>query len=200
LLDLLVVGDSLPLPRKGDSFAAADPKETWPQVLSDLLNGESCWVRAQKGHMSLDVLTELHKLNGYLGPQSVGLTVIQCGIVDSAPRAYPHWIQDALDGRWGPVGSRALPRRWKPNRSPRLLRSWGRPWIEIQPPGPRLAELLGPFTVERYNDALQRSAARSQRVTFVPFSAKLHPDGHHLSRSDHSELARSVADYSSALA
>lgn len=214
---MLVLGDSLPFPRPLYHKAARIASQTWPSLLMHKQEFTTLWLRAQGQSTSRQVVIQARRLRPYLGQDSVRLTVIQCGIVDAAPRPYPYWLRTPMESLTAKRITARLPKDKQPHRNQTLLKAWGHPWVspevyrrnittavrslagiseetalvEIQAPGKRMLEILGPFTVDPYNDALRDIASR-EGVRFVPFTAELTDDGHHLTASDHERLATAL--------
>lgn len=219
-IDLLVIGDSLAFPRPGDPGSAQTPQQTWPYLLAQQMSWDTVWFRSRGASTSREVAGETQSLRPYLASQSVRISVVQCGIVDAAPRPYSLRMRSVVES---PTVMRAVRRfepDWNPRRSKRLLSWWGRPWIDveefeenivnslealgnysrtillvgIQAPGQRLRQLLGDFTVEPYNDALERAASAHSQASFLDCALPLTLDGHHLSGRGHAELAQVLAE------
>lgn len=219
-IDLLVIGDSLALPRPGDPSSALTPQETWPFLLAQQMSWDTVWFRSRGASTSREVAGEAQSLRPYLASQSVGLSVVQCGIVDASPRPYSLRMRPVIESPTVMHAVRRFEPDWNPRRSKRLLSWWGRPWIDveefernivnslaalgnysrrillvgIQAPGQRLRQLLGDFSVEPYNAALERAASANSQASFLDCALTLTVDGHHLSGKGHSELAQVLAD------
>jgi len=219
MLSLLILGDSLAFPRPAIDGAARDPGESWPVLLASQVGASSFWMRAAGQSSVLDVQAEVRHLAAYLATGNVDLTCVQVGIVDAAPRAYPRRLSGFFGSQFMRHVCRPLPQKWHPSRNPLMLKLCGRPWvshevfarnihalveqlsgfsheiflIQVQEPGPRLTELLGEFTVSKYNFALQDAARLSDRVHFVEYTADLLPDGHHLTLGDQLRLCTELA-------
>lgn len=64
--------------------------------------------------------------------------------------------------------------------------------IGIQDPGPNLTKITGFFSVNEYNSILSELAGKFDRAFYIEEKFKLHPEGHHLARESHFQLAASV--------
>jgi lysophospholipase L1-like esterase len=94
-----VYGDSLSLPRPGDGL---QPEQTYGELLRQALQSRaqgapvSLFNRSRGGYGAGD----LHKLYqqdvAYFGRAMDGLTVLQCGVVDCAPRPVPPNTRDHI--------------------------------------------------------------------------------------------------------
>lgn len=64
--------------------------------------------------------------------------------------------------------------------------------IGIQKPGVGLTKITGDFSVSQYNSILREMVDKIDRAVYLEQQLKLHPDGHHLSRESHFQLASAV--------
>lgn len=91
-MKILVLGDSLSFPRKGQSLL-----DVWPQIIHNyFINSKvddmTFWFRAAGGSTIRDLIKEVQSLNSYISSVEFDLTIVQVGIVDCTPRPYPLWL------------------------------------------------------------------------------------------------------------
>jgi len=117
---ILILGDSLPFPRpnKGQALRA-----TWPSLLKERLPQCETWLRAHTRFTIIDVLKELGFFTESL--TEFDAIVVQTGIVDCAPRPYPHFIAKLIDV----CVSMPTYRKIERFTHQRLLWLYRRPWV-----------------------------------------------------------------------
>ena len=105
---LRVYGDSLSLPRPGDGVLHGD---VYPELIRDALEKAhpglrvSVWNRS-RGGASIGELHESYRQDSaYFDPSEPSILVIQCGIVDCAPRPVPPGVREK-------IGRLPTPLRW----------------------------------------------------------------------------------------
>jgi len=117
---ILILGDSLPFPRptKGQPLGV-----TWPSLLKERLPQSETCLRAHPRFTITDVLKEL----GFFTESLVEFDaiIVQTGIVDCAPRPYPHLIAKLLDV----CVSMPTFRRIERFTHQRLLWLYRQPWV-----------------------------------------------------------------------
>jgi len=117
---ILILGDSLPFPRpaKGQPLRA-----TWPSLLKERLPQSETWLRAHTRFTIIDVLKELGFFTESL--TEFDAIIVQTGIVDCAPRPYPHFIARLIDV----CVSMPTYRKIERFTHQRLLWLYRRPWV-----------------------------------------------------------------------
>ena len=214
---LIVLGDSLNFPRPNDDYSPNLPEETYFDKVVQGGFADGYWLMASGGSTVSDTLKRARNVAAYIDDSGQGsfTIIVTQGIVDSSPRPYPR----QLSGLFFIIASilRKFEINWRHERSRALLRLWGRPWttpakfealalqlvdvfreldarilwVRIQEPTSRLKEILGKFSVIRWNERLYRiQSLYPEHFTVIDFHAQLHPDGQHLTREDHSSLAK----------
>lgn len=105
---LRVYGDSLSLPRHSDGVLHGD---VYPELIRDALEAAhpglrvSVWNRS-RGGASIGELHESYRQDSaYFDPSEPSILVIQCGIVDCAPRPVPSRVREK-------IGRLPTPLRW----------------------------------------------------------------------------------------
>ena len=215
---ILVLGDSLPLPRPRHGQPL---DETWPAHLKRKHPDLDLWVRAREASTAFDVWEEFAKLSQSMA--AFQALIIQVGIVDCCPRPYPFVVERFLRAFLSHEAKRAVNRR--------LYTFPIRPWISegkflnyletvlteafagngtlfavlvgIAPPAHGLLLKLprAPRYVERYNLLLHDLAKNPKfggRVVLAdpfrphPDETLLIADGHHLSARGHRIVAESI--------
>lgn len=118
---ILILGDSLPFPRptRGQPL-----KLTWPSLLKDRLPQIDAYLRAHPRFTIIDVLKEL----GFFAESLADFdaVIVQVGIVDCAPRPYPHLIAKLIEV----CVSMPTFRKIEGFTHRRLLWCYRRPWVE----------------------------------------------------------------------
>lgn len=215
---VLTIGDSLSMPRPWDADSPSGPAECWPNLLSKRLKVGWHWHVGVGGAMVRDIRRYLGRIINYLDPVNCGLIVVQVGVVDATPRAYPHLIERLLS-KAGKLS--ILTRVVKRIRRARLFyRLWGRPWVstrafakqvsatvlmaksknipifftEVAEPGPRLLGLTRRSNADRYNQVLRSCVSTLGHGAVVSFRPQLIADGYHLSVEDHILLVDAIFD------
>jgi lysophospholipase L1-like esterase len=104
-----IYGDSLSLPRPSDGL---QPEQTYGELLRRALEVQapgaaiSLFNRSRGGYGAGDLSRLYHQDVAYFGREMDGLTVLQCGVVDCAPRPVPRGARDHISKlptvlRWG---------------------------------------------------------------------------------------------------
>lgn len=105
---LRVYGDSLSLPRPADGVLHGD---IYPELLRDALESAhpglrvSVWNRSRGGASIADLHESYRQDSAYFDPTEPSILVIQCGIVDCAPRPVPPSVRER-------IGRLPTPLRW----------------------------------------------------------------------------------------
>lgn len=182
---ILVYGDSLSLPRSRDEVHCLD---TYPELLRRALEASARDLRVgvlnrSLGGATIDSLyAHFVRDSAYLGAGAAHILVIQCGIVDCAPRPVSPGVKAG-------IGRLPTPLRWAIARllhyaRPLLLKS-GLSWRNTE--GPQFAEVL-----EQWIARATKSAERIYVVNIAPPTPSLdrHSPG----------LASSIDAYNAAIA
>ena len=210
---MVSLGDSLAFPRN-DRESASAIENTWVQIAHKSSTLQSLWFRNCGAATSKRVLSEAAHVLSYLPESSAAVFVVQCGIVDCTPRPLPRrafmFLKKLFPRRlalysllyllWGKPW--VSPKRFRRNMEKLFLKISSHPSFEaqggglvvlgIQDPGPNLTKITGFFSVTEYNSILSELAARLDRTVYIDEKVELHPDGHHLSKKGHFQLAASV--------
>ncbi|MBM3272726.1 hypothetical protein FJY94_05680 [Candidatus Kaiserbacteria bacterium] len=105
---LRVYGDSLSLPRPADGVLHGD---VYPELIRDALEATysglrvSVWNRSRGGASIADLHDSYRQDSAYFDPIEPSILVIQCGIVDCAPRPVPPSVREK-------IGRLPTPLRW----------------------------------------------------------------------------------------
>lgn len=105
---LRVYGDSLSLPRPADGVAYSD---VYPELIRDALEAThpglriSVWNRSRGGASIRELHESYCQDSAYFDPTESSILVIQCGIVDCAPRPVPSSVREK-------IGHLPTPLRW----------------------------------------------------------------------------------------
>ena len=195
---LAVYGDSLAMPRVTDGVAYAD---TYPEVLRAALERADgapidLYNRSRGGVTIRTLYEDWANDATYFGPAPSGIAVIQCGIVDCAPRPAPRIVRRGLGAMPGPVQRRAIRflhdhrstllrtgsvwRRTRPTVFSAVLRDWlrqasaqvGSLYVLTIAPTTEAMEAHSPGlagSIERYNELIAHAvgAAASRHVQLV---------------------------------
>ena len=212
---LLVLGDSLPYPRPDIKVELA---QTWPSILARAGIFDYVWFQPSGGNSIQEVEKGLRNALAYLDSNVKLVVIVSQGIVDATPRPLPK----ALGKLYAPFDALIQLRFGKKASIKRLRFAylvWGRPntpirkfrrvvrevgkiisslddsmlvWLEINSPGPNMKKIVGDFSVEPWNqilrDELRGPGIRTLRVNLD----RLHPDGHHLTISNHLQIAKEL--------
>ena len=182
---ILVYGDSLSLPR---SRADVHCLETYPELLRSMLESSQPGLRVgvlnrSLGGATIDALYgHFVKDSAYLGPEAKHILVIQCGIVDCAPRPISPRVKTG-------ISRLPTPLRWAAARllhyaRPLLLKS-GVSWRNTE--GTEFGRVL-----ERWIARAAKSAERVYVINIAPPTPAMdrHSPG----------VARSVEEYNATIA
>ena len=96
---IYVYGDSLSLPRAQDGVRYY---ETYPELLRDAIQARltnariALYNRSQGGGFITSLMSSFENDGAYFGTDGVGILVIQCGIVDCAPRPVPTNVRQVI--------------------------------------------------------------------------------------------------------
>lgn len=126
-------GDSLGLPRATDGVKSADTY--FELLLEDIRNRSADRVilgyNRSRGGVRVDELYELLTSDSsYFEQDATTIILIQCGIVDCAPRVIPRWLRALIGVSPAPIRSRII--RFLHDNRRRLL-SLGPSWRETPP-------------------------------------------------------------------
>ena len=217
---LVVVGDSLPFPRKDIPQRISD---TWPQRLNQGDVFDSLWFMAMGGSLAGDVLERLSNALQYLPERVLVTVVVSQGIVDATPRPFPKLLEEPLK-RFEALIQKAFGLRLRLKKRRILYKWYGQRWtstrrfqklvrqifrlvesdtrvrhlfwLNILEPGPYLSGIVGEFSVKKYNRILMDEATKTTKcVFFTPKLSAIHTDGHHLTTKNHQEISSQILTY-----
>ena len=179
-----VYGDSLSLPRAGDGIPYTD---TYPELLAQECRtrwpeaGAHLYNRSHGGHTIGELWSEYRNDNFYFGDSGGDILVVQCGVVDCAPRPIPESVRRVISALPGPLKSVVINflhhnrarmlrsgfvfRKTKPARCATLYKQWLSLAVQqfahvyalnIAPTTPAMEAHSPGFSasIERYNDLI----------------------------------------------
>lgn len=212
---LISLGDSLGFMRD-DKYSPNVWRQTWVGKVSNSDLFDSCWFMNMGGEMAKGVELKANQIVSYLTDSVEVTCIIQVGIVDSSPRALPRSFLALLSKIL--LLNKSSGNNLQKNRF--LLKIWGRPWtsskkygslmaatvnkllrsssvkriilVGISRPEGALRTNLGEFDVESYNESLRKLSRKHPNVEFLEPMSWLHPDGYHMTKKAHEELATEI--------
>ena len=208
---VLILGDSLSLPRPGEGVRYVD---TWPYQLERLGRDEFMIVNLSEGGATISTLRK--KLAAYLGYYQPDHVILQSGIVDCTPRVLRNWeryvvfrfpffrsqVRNFLKNNHAPisnarniVGTSIVRFERELEKIKKMLpASAGLTVLPIAKAGPALISSSPKveININSYNDVLCGFCADHEAALMRLPPFELLPDGHHLTRGDHVVLAQDI--------
>lgn len=212
---LISLGDSLGFTRD-DKYSPKEWRQTWVGKVSNSDLFDSCWFMNMGGEMAKGVELKANQIVSYFTDSIEVTCIIQVGIVDASPRALPRSFLSLLSKIL--LLNKGSANNLQKNKF--LLKVWGKPWtspkkyrglmeatvnillrsisvkrvvlLGVFRPEGSLINKLGEFDVEPYNESLRELSRKYPNVEFLEPISSLHPDGYHMTKKAHEELATAI--------